>query len=374
MNSTQKAVVVIGGIAVGLAVVAVASRSGSSSIGAGGSIVYPGLEDAVGSAQTIRITRGSDELRLTKNSDGAWVLPDYASYPANIATIRPVVDGLIALEQVEPKTASAARHGALGLVAPEDEGTATRIEMLDGAGEALVDVLYGDADPTRPRDRGFIRLTGDDQTWLAERPAPPAPDYRQWVNSTVVTMPTGRIQSVSVDRSGEERYVVSRESVTDQIWQIAEPLSETGEQFPIAPQQGRGLARAIAFMPWTDVEPGPADFADPTIVEHVLFQGLIYRFEVDLATNRLTTSAVALEQAEQSEIDVIDAYNAQHEGWVYTVANTNLAALAPPLSQVSLAVEPVVDGFMDDSRFEMGPAPMPATFPEDDAEDTRSGG
>lgn len=115
-----------------------------------------------------RFLRGVELVRLESAPEGGFIIPAQGGFPARADLVQALLAEMARLTLREPRTDNPQFHNALGLVAPEAVGQAVRVELLGAKGETLAHLLLGRAAPGIGQTSRFVRLEGQNQSWLAQ--------------------------------------------------------------------------------------------------------------------------------------------------------------------------------------------------------------
>lgn len=153
---------------------------------------------------------GGEEVVELIRKDGRWGITSRAGYPADDELVRRALLGAGGMEAYEPRTANPDWHRNLGLMKPEDIGSAIRIEYFNGE-DRLAGLLVGKP-PERAVDvKGegliYVRRDGEDQTWLARGHMPLHKNAFAWLDPAFVDIPREDVARVTL-WAGTERPVV----------------------------------------------------------------------------------------------------------------------------------------------------------------------
>jgi hypothetical protein len=122
--------------------------------------------------------------------------------------LRGMLTTLTELRLVEPRTTDPAQFSRLGVEDPtvEKEGTANLLRVLDSDGKPILAVIVGHR---RMRTQGnvpeqvYVRLPGDNQTWLAEGSLQADSDPQVWLDRDIINIAHGLITKVVSTKNGE---------------------------------------------------------------------------------------------------------------------------------------------------------------------------
>ncbi len=262
--------------------------------------MFADLAAHMDSVARISIRTEAEHFDVVRQDDGIWVLPEKGDYPASRQAVRTTLLALARLELIEPKTARAERHAALGLVAPEDKGRAVAVALYGADGKALARLLVGDEAPfDMGREAAFyVRAPDGAQTWLARAPARIRSDLVDWIEQEVLALARPDIKSVQVIPANGPSYVLARADAEVSDMTLQEPPAGR------TPKPGY-ILNTTAFAPVgmtiTDVRPAAdIDFSAAARAIYTTFDGVAYT--LDLAAQeggywvRIAAAPVALEE------------------------------------------------------------------------------
>ena len=155
---TDKKLVVLGGIAVLMVILAVITsnvpeKKGGQVIGA--TYLVQGVDPD--SIATIEVKSGDDTVTL-KRKKGQFVVDQKSNYPAQASKINSLISDVLDIKTIEMFTKNPANHTDLGVT---EENAAYVVRFLKPDGEELTGVVIG-----RNKEQGqglFVRLTSDDR-------------------------------------------------------------------------------------------------------------------------------------------------------------------------------------------------------------------
>jgi hypothetical protein len=242
---------------------------------------FPGLSDTVNQATKLVYTigRGMDgasNITIERGEDGLWTVGEREGFPAKVDKVRKTILGLIELEAFEPRTSNAEWHRNLGLLEPENLGSAVRIQLLDKDGNELAGLLVGDVVESTAdiQGRGFmyVRRDGEDQTWLARGAVSLDKDVSGWLETEVVSVPLNRTRRVSLWVGTNQLAVLSRLSPDHPNFIVENvPEGSVSRGAPIV----NASATAFAGFAFEDGVPvASINFVDPPTAMIETFDGL----------------------------------------------------------------------------------------------------
>ncbi|WP_339484831.1 DUF4340 domain-containing protein, partial [Pseudomonas sivasensis] len=147
----------------------------------------------VGSDGTVTVNRAKPD----KKADGGWTIANKGNYPVPPATIKPVLDGLAALREIEPKTERSALYDRLDLKNPGKDSQSHGVTLSGENGATLASVVLGKHkydNGAGNNDRQYVRIPGTNQAWLAG-PAVTLPDETlDWIDKSVLDLDPYKIK------------------------------------------------------------------------------------------------------------------------------------------------------------------------------------
>ncbi|MEZ5995898.1 MAG: DUF4340 domain-containing protein [Hyphomonadaceae bacterium] len=124
--------------------------------------VVPGLAETISGAQRIIVTSAEASYRIEHTQQG-WAMRDRGDFPVTPSRLAQLTEGLEGLHYVRRMSSDAARHERLGVSDPRQGGRGILLQIEDGRGALLVNLILG-VEPSGL----YVRRPDDDQTWAAE--------------------------------------------------------------------------------------------------------------------------------------------------------------------------------------------------------------
>lgn len=249
-------------------------------------LAFPGLEVSLDDVAKIEIQTKDLAFTVVKADDGEdWGVAERGWYPVRADELRALLWGLGDLELVEQKTSRAQRHKSIGLVAPEDGGDATRIRVLNADNVALAAALFGipeGAETLDGRLRTWLRMDGDNQTWLGEGRLEIEPALEEWLDLDFLDVDADRIASVfttpGTASQGSDAFAIQRPDQDTYNFELLDIYK--GEKVS-GPTVANGLGRALIAMTFSDALPANRiGFDNASIVRYETFDGLALTLRV----------------------------------------------------------------------------------------------
>lgn len=254
-------------VAVVAASVAVVTQERSVRVAFAPRPMFPGLETKLDQVTRVTYTlgrglRGVEKITLNREPGGKWTVADRKNYPAKQDMVQKLLIGVSEINLYEPRTARPEWHRNLGLLAPEDLGSATRVEFFDGKGNRMAALLAGKVPDQTGDARGqgmiYVRRDGENQTYLARGRLPLFQSAQDWLDPTFLGIARDEIKRVTLWAGTDHPVVMSRETKdqNDFILQSI-PKGRVTRGAPIV----NGAATSIVDLTFDDAVPaGSLDF------------------------------------------------------------------------------------------------------------------
>lgn len=276
--------------------------------------------------------QGPQKLIMTKSADGIWHLPAYGDYPARQDKVRDLLVGLGNLEAYEPRTKRAEWHRNLGLLAPEDLGTAMRVEIFDEQNTRIVGLLTGKIPEESVDVQGqgmiYVRRDGEDQTWLARGRLPLSKVASDWLDKDFLDLKKDDIARVTLWAGTEFPAIIYRTSPDEPNFELQDVEADRATRG--APVMN-GIANAVAEAAFDDVA-ARETISFPDSSPHVLvdsFEGLRYEIVMTgIGTNIWVTVSASLSPELKEGADAavlqgkVEALNKRYADWAYQIPNS----------------------------------------------------
>ena len=245
--------------------------------------LFPGLKDWIGSATKLTVIGAGGKVELARKGGEAktaseaaegWVLPSKGSYPVPADKVRPILTGLVALRQVEPKTAETKLYARLEVDNPGAESKSHEIELTKGDGANILKLVVGKKkyDPLGQGNDGiYVRKPGDPQTWLVRPAFEPPEDELSWLDRHILDIDPAAINDVVVTPTNGKPFEVARAAKDDKL-----QIKDLPKDAKLKPRDVVStLGGAFNALDLDDVEPAGSLTGQPASVVHfTTFDGL----------------------------------------------------------------------------------------------------
>jgi len=207
---------------IGIAAVTVGIETRASRPDLASGPVVPGLHDTIGTGRRIIITSSDASYRIERaqrGNESIWVMRDRGDYPVLGGRLAQLTQGLEQLHFTRRMTTDPAKFDRLGVGDPRHGGRGVLVQIEDGRGALLVNLILGTV-PTAGQNIVYVRRPGENQAWAAEGPLPPLRDVASWLNLRPLDLPVERLMHVEISPAQGRPYILDRGA--DASWNPAQ--------------------------------------------------------------------------------------------------------------------------------------------------------
>lgn len=312
-------------IAGGLAAVAAITggidmRSSRPDLAAGP--VVPHLAEAINDAQRITVVSAEASYRIEQVERGAervWVMREHGDFPVMAGRLAQLTQGLAQLRLMRRMTSDPSKHARLGVDDPRQGGRGVLVQIEDGRGALLVNLILG-VEPSGL----YARRPDSPQAYAIRGELPPLRSVASWLELRPLPIEPARFARVEISPPEGRAYVLSRASAGE-AWRIAQPAAAT--QINLA-----AVAERLTQLEPVDVQAAPAIQGQPSArIRAVTADGIVIEAELIESDGKTWLKLVARAEAEQQQAAAFELNN-RVSGWAFALNREDVAALAPPLS------------------------------------------
>lgn len=183
-----------------------------------GTPVFPALTDRANDVAAITVESNLGKLSFDRGASG-WTLQESDDYPVQAVKANGAVLDLAALHFHEAKTKQPEKYAKLNLLDFNAlESKSNRVTVKDKNGAVLADIIVGNSKFNLPGTKTggvYIRLPGDEQTWLAQGGVGFSGVASNWLEPKVFHITGDRIKHVAIQhRDGPPVVVTKRTAKT----------------------------------------------------------------------------------------------------------------------------------------------------------------
>ncbi len=174
--------------------------------GEAGEWLLPGLAENVNALAAVEVRTGDKVIELKRNDAGWTVQP--SGYEVKPGNLQKVLVGLVRMTKLEPRTASADKYRIIQVEeAGKGDSQSRHVTLKDEAGRVIGDVILGKAATgytSGAEQAQYVRLAGDQQSWLVRGSVSAGGDIGDWVDTTVMQINQNTVkQAVFTHPDGE---------------------------------------------------------------------------------------------------------------------------------------------------------------------------
>lgn len=295
--------------------------------------VVPGLSETIAGAQRITVQSAEATYRIERTQRG-WAMRDRGDYPVLSSRLAQLTQGLEGLRYTRRMTSDASKHERLGVTDPREGGRGVLVQVEDGRGALLVNLILG------VETSGlYVRRPDQEQTWAAEGELPPLRDVASWLELRPLSMSPDNLARVEVMPREGRAYILGRDSA-EMPWRIVSPALASLAQSTVT-----ATAERITQLSPLDVQPAPAVQGPPIArVRATTFDGVLVDAELIQTDGRTWIKLVARaaapagEAATPQEAAALEINN-RSSAWAYALSDLEVEALAAPLSRLVPSAE-----------------------------------
>ena len=298
-------------------------------------LAFPDLASRIATVASIEIVDRTKKLQLTRSGD-RWLLAAHGDFPAIATRAHALLTALTELRLVEARTSKPADFARLGLDAPTDpQSEAKLIRLRDDKGQMLAALFIGHTRPSPEpggTDQVFVRIEGQNQTWLAAGTIDADPDFSGWMARDIVNIGHDQVTGITIDRLPSSHLVLARQG--DKL------VVTTPSEHPVLDQYKiDGMARGLEFLSFTDVR--KADAAPGTKLGQVSFttsDGLT--LAADISEDGSTTWAVITAAGKDKAAAQAADLNQKFSRFALAIPSWQGKTLLPTLDDLKPAEKP----------------------------------
>ena len=304
--------------------------------------VLPELAEQAGQLSRIKVKTAGNTLVVESHlNDGTWLIDNLGNYTADTQKLSGLINSLKDAKKVEPKTAKPNLFHHLGLRDITDsESNATQV-TLEVAGKSY-SLLVGDS--AKNGAGQYIRMAGDNQTWLIDKAITKPDSAKDWVNSKLFDFSVQDVKSINF--TGKYSYGLTKAD-KEQTSFILDSVPDTHQLKYDSIVDG--LPRSLAGLTFDNLVKlsDVPDFTEMQILTVSLFDN---DSTIDVLVGKHQTEVTSAEPTEQSEEQSESKYYAKLTGsnplwqqWAYEISEYNYNQLVKDKMDFLDQKEPVVD-------------------------------
>jgi len=267
---SQRALIWLGaGLAVLVLLAVLGQRQTAPTAPATQAVFLPGLMSTLDKVDSISIVgAGNASIATLERSTDGWTVRERDGYRADLTKVRHTLLSLAEANIVEAKTANPEMYAMLGVEDVAD-ADATGLGLTLGGLDPPVTVIVGEAAGDYRR---YVRRGGEAQSYLINRDPELGETAAAWLDTTIIDLPSARVQAVTVTHPDGEIVHVSKASSGQQNFTVADIPEGRSLLYDSVANVMAGVLQNLTL---DDV--GRSTGMDETaiVTEYVTFDGLI---------------------------------------------------------------------------------------------------
>lgn len=203
---SKRLLFLIGLLVLLVAAVVLSSKPEEGADGKENALIFPELQNQINDVRRITIAQGKSSFTLERDKKDVWRIKEKADFPADRGMIAELLDALSSTYFLEKRTAKKENYKALGL----DEAFMRRIAVYGvDADKPLASIYVGLQ--KQARGGSFVRMPGEDQTWLAQYNLTAQTVAAKWLQKDLTEIPNEEIKQIVITQVGGPEVNVYRE-------------------------------------------------------------------------------------------------------------------------------------------------------------------
>jgi hypothetical protein len=184
-----------------------------------GERLLPGLLARANDVAAISVRQGERTFRIVRNEDTSYKLAG-SEFPVKGGKFQSAIVAAASLEKFEAKTAREDKYAQIEVGDPAAADAKGRLVTFeDASGNTLAEVILGKKARGRVggaiADGQYVRLPGDQQSWLVRGVVEGTAELSTWVDNGVVEMNVTKVVLAAFKPNEGEELVVRRTGVTE---------------------------------------------------------------------------------------------------------------------------------------------------------------
>ncbi|GAK34095.1 hypothetical protein JCM17846_14930 [Iodidimonas nitroreducens] len=214
--------------------------------------LFPDLSQKLQEVESITISDPGNSVQLIRR-DGLWLIEEKQDHPADQALIGRLLRSLADARIKLAKTSDPALYDRIGL----DPEQATRLSLMDQAGETMASLGIGNREANNRQFDSFVRPLDGPRSYLVKGLPEIRPEASTWLDPVIFQLDQTQIAGIEIVHRDGERILIKRDDPGD-------PLGLTDlapDEQPKPTMPGNLVAAAFRELRAEDVRPA-SDFTE----------------------------------------------------------------------------------------------------------------
>lgn len=289
-----------------------------------GTLVFPALREHANDVAVLKVESGYGVITLHRAA-GNWTLKESDGYPVVSVKAKGSVLDLATLRFHEPKTDRPEKYGKLNLRDFDAPGSgSTRVTVADKAGTLLAELLVGNSKFNLPGTKTggiYLRLPGENRTWLAAGGLNLGGVPSAWLEPTVLHVAGERIKRTEIRRPQGPPVVITKRNPQTLVYVLNDLPAGYKVRYDDEPKLIATNLEAFELEDARNAGTITFDPARTTTTRFETFDGLVVIAETTTQDGKAWTRFRAESVAGSKAAGEAKAIRDATKNWVYRIAD-----------------------------------------------------
>jgi Domain of unknown function (DUF4340) len=299
-----------------------------------GTALLPALANELNTVTALSVRRGRAIPTVTVHQQsGRWTIAELGDYPADVSKLRKLLLALSDAKIVEEKTSNPASFPIIGVEDPSSLG-ATGAEISISAQDGKHAVIIGKT----TGEGNFARRAGEKTSYIVEPGISFEAEPRYWIDSHLIDIAAGSIQSLEVKPATGPPYTVHRANAAGAASAMPGPAAAGANAAPssasgagAAPAAGAatgpGASASVAGNFVLDGVPMGRKAADPAVLapSPTTFRGLTADDVTTVGDIDFSKATVATVTLSDGSVITVTGATSGDKHWIHLQASKDAA-------------------------------------------------
>lgn len=320
-------------------------------------LLFASLKAAINDVAAITVEERGATAQLARIEE-TWTVKNKDGYAADFEKIKEIVLNLAEMRPLERKTSNPELFKRLGVQDPGPDSSSKRIALFGLDGQELASLIIGDATTQGSASGTYVRLAGEQQSWLVDGRIDVSSDVMNWINKNILKIGRERIASVLVTHPDGTAITIARQDDSTSEFVI----QNLPEELELTTPGALGtITNALGFLRLDDVRSAADDgLADDQAVttRYTLNNDLVITARTWEQDGTFWASFAVTGPQEGEAADEATELNTTMSGWRYALSSYTAGNLRKRLEDITKETAPPTE------PQELGPVPeLPSQQP-----------
>lgn len=172
-------------------------------------LLFASLQAAINDVASIAVEERGATAELAKVQD-AWTVTNKGGYAADFEKVKNIIITLAEMRPLEKKTSNPDLFERLGVQDPGPEASSKLVRLVGSDGAELASLIVGDAAAQGSTSGTYVRLAGEQQSWLVDGRLDVSSDVMNWISKDILKVGRERVASVTVTHTDGTAITIER--------------------------------------------------------------------------------------------------------------------------------------------------------------------